>query len=82
MFSSFPTFGFLVEDWQSGMKVVDVSEELPTKDTTENGNSVHIFVPERASELPNVQQNFPGGMVSFFDGQFADPLFYSYLLEQ
>ena len=82
MYSSFPTFDYLVEDWQSRIQMVDVAEGSLASDTNGEGNSAHIFVPERASELSELQQSVPGGAVSFFDGHFANPLFFLYSVQQ
>jgi 4-amino-4-deoxy-L-arabinose transferase-like glycosyltransferase len=82
MFSSFPTFAYLIEEWQTGVNMVDIPEDAPLPRVTGDGNYLHIFVPERASELSEVQQNIPGGTVSFFDGHFAAPLFFSYSIQQ
>jgi hypothetical protein len=82
MFSSFPTFAYLIEEWQTKINMLDVAEDAPLPTAINEGNSAHIFVPERASELTDVQQQWPGGDVLFFDGYFAEPLFFSYTVQQ
>jgi hypothetical protein len=78
MYIGFPTFPFLVSDFQAGLNFHDVfdanSELMPPTKT----NMVHIYLPERADELETTRAAHPEGDLRTFHGFFASPLFYAY----
>jgi 4-amino-4-deoxy-L-arabinose transferase-like glycosyltransferase len=81
MYTSFPTFAYLVEEWQSAIQVQDIEEVNLLPNAAPDGNTVYLYVPERSAELTLAQEAFPGGQTRIFQGYHASPLFYAYELQ-
>jgi 4-amino-4-deoxy-L-arabinose transferase-like glycosyltransferase len=79
MYAGFPTFPFLLEELGQGLSFTDITEgEQPQPP---DGNTVYLFIPERAAEIPIVQSLYPNGRVLTFEGFHANPLFYAYEIQ-
>lgn len=77
MYVGFSTITYLATDFTAQANLFDVIDaaDLPRAPTA---NVVHIFLPERAAEMPAVAAAHPGGLELSFSGNFADPLFLAY----
>ena len=82
MYVGFPTFPFLVQDFQENINLFDVPPEVATLPQSPAPNRVFVFLPERFEETAVVQNLFPGGELKTFSGFHADPLFYAYELSE
>ncbi|MFZ0544564.1 MAG: glycosyltransferase family 39 protein, partial [Candidatus Promineifilaceae bacterium] len=80
MYTSFPTFPFLLADLNESLTFTDVVGGDPPQPP--QGDTVYLFIPERAAELPTVQALYPNGRVLTFDGYHGSPLFYAYEIDQ
>jgi SAM-dependent methyltransferase/4-amino-4-deoxy-L-arabinose transferase-like glycosyltransferase len=80
MFSNFPTFAYLVEDFGVNIKMIDVEESAPPPPAMPGTNTVYIFLPERSHEIAQVQELFQGGELRVLQGFNANPLSYIYEL--
>ena len=77
VYTSFPTFPFLLRDVRPEMDFVDVLDGEQVLNAAAS-NLVFIYLPERFTEHSDVVARFPGGDLQTFSGTFADPLFYAY----
>jgi len=77
VYTSFPTFPFLLQDVTPGIDFVDVAEGEQILNAAAS-NLIFIYLPERFTEHSQVVARFPGGDLQTFSGTFADPLFYAY----
>ena len=77
VYTSFPTFPFLLRDVRPGVDFVDVLDGEQVLNAAAS-NLVFIYLPERFTEHSDVVARFPGGDLQTFSGTFADPLFYAY----
>ncbi len=80
MYTGFPTFPFLLTDLGQGLTFTDIiggEEPQPPQ-----GNTVYLFIPERAAELPEIESLYPDGRLLTFEGNNANPLFYAYEIGQ
>ena len=77
VYTSFPTFPFLLQDVYPGVDFVDVAEGEVILNAAAH-DLVFIYLPERYAEHSQVVARFPGGNLQTFSGTFADPLFYAY----
>lgn len=77
MYAGFSTITYLATDFTTQANLFDVIDaaDVPRAPTA---NVVHIFLPERAAEMPAVEAAHPGGLELSFSGYFADPLFLVY----
>jgi SAM-dependent methyltransferase len=78
MYADFPTFPYLIREWQGDLRMVDVGEEGTLSPETTSSNNVYIFLPERSLEIESIQAANPGGHLLKFSGQHADPLFFAF----
>jgi ubiquinone/menaquinone biosynthesis C-methylase UbiE len=77
VYTSFPTFPFLLREVTPGIDFVDVAEGEQVLNAAA-ANLIFIYLPERFTEHSQVVARFPGGDLQTFSGTFADPLFYAY----
>ena len=82
MYSSFPTFPYLVQKWDTDIHMIDVPEGDALPDAAGYGNTAFILLPERIDELAIIQSAYPNGTTREASGWHADPLFYSYELQR
>ena len=68
MYTSFPTFAYLVEEWQSAVQVQDIEENGPLPAAAPGGNTVYLYLPERSAELNLAQEAYPDGQTRSFSG--------------
>ncbi len=80
VYTSFPTFPFLLRDVTPGIDFVDVAEGEVVLNAAAP-RIVFIYLPERFTEHSQVVSQFPGGDLQTFSGTFADPLFYAYAVD-
>jgi 4-amino-4-deoxy-L-arabinose transferase-like glycosyltransferase len=78
MYANFPTFGYLVEGWQSEISLSDVAEEDGPPLTVNDRNNVFLYLPERADEIEQINRLYRNGRLLTFPGSNADPLFYAF----
>jgi SAM-dependent methyltransferase/4-amino-4-deoxy-L-arabinose transferase-like glycosyltransferase len=78
MYTSFPTFAYLVEEWQSAVQVQDVEGTNLLPPAAPDSRTVYIYVPDRSAELTLAQETYPEGQMRVFEGHHASPLFYVY----
>lgn len=77
VYTSFPTFPFMLERVEPGVNFVDVLEGEQIVNAAAD-EVVFIYLPERFNEHSDVVGRFPGGDLQTFEGTFAAPLFYAY----
>jgi len=80
MYSDFPTFTYLLTDFQRGLNFFDVEQPLPGT-FTEAPNQVFIFIPARFGDMTAVRAAYPGGQLQTFDGYYSAPLFQVYTIQ-
>ena len=78
MYVTFPTIPFLATDYQADVNLFDVVEEGSELPPAQTDNQVFIFLPERLHELEALQMLYPNGRLQTFSGYDADPLFFSF----
>jgi hypothetical protein len=78
MYNSFPTFAYLIEDWQTGKIMIDVPSQESPHIAENNKSTLYLVLPERSDEIPNIEHLNPGGSLQSFEGYNASPLFYTY----
>ena len=81
LFADFPTFTYLLEDYQIGQNLFNVDEngDIPA------GNTSHLlffYLPERFSEIDHTKATYPNGRTIPVDGQYGQPLFQVYEVTQ
>ncbi len=81
MYISFPTITFLSDGFEADVNLFDVDTDGILQPAG-SSDIVHIFLPERASEVGAIQQAFPGGSTTQFHGYFTDPLFVAYQIDR
>jgi hypothetical protein len=81
MYSSFPTFAYLVEEFGDDIHIIDVEEPGSVPAAMPGTNVIYIFLPERQEELGQVQQLFQGGELKILSGYHANPLTYIYQIQ-
>lgn len=79
MYTDFPTFPYLLPQFQKGINFFDV-EPGAKAEVTAVPNHVFILLPERGGELPALQNEYPGGTVEAVGGHYRNPLFQVYRL--
>lgn len=79
MYVGFPTLQYLAEQFQPGLNLVDVPENMTMPpEAPPDANVVFIYLPERSAEVNQTAQRYPDGQFLTFDGRLQNPLFYSY----
>ncbi len=81
MFSSFPTFAYLIEGFGEELRMVDVEEPGSIPPAMPGTNVAYIFLPERFTELKQVQNQYQDGELKILSGYHANPLSYIYQVE-
>ncbi|MGB3714127.1 MAG: glycosyltransferase family 39 protein [Candidatus Promineifilaceae bacterium] len=81
MYSSFPTFAYLVEDFGTDIHIIDVEEPGSVPPAMPGTNVVYVFLPERLEELEQVQELFQNGELKVLSGYHANPLSYIYQIQ-
>jgi hypothetical protein len=81
MYSSFPTFAYLVNDLGTGMQMVDVEEPGSIPAIIPGTNVLYVFLPERIYDLEQVQEHFGDGELTILPGVHANPLTYIYQVQ-
>lgn len=78
MYISFPTIPFLAREFDAGTNLFDVEAPDSPLPPASTAHHVFIFLPERSGEISSVQAQFPNGNMEFFEGKYANPLFFAY----
>jgi hypothetical protein len=79
MYVTFPTILYLAPEFQAGVNLFDVTENLTAlPDPPSGANLVFVYLPERSAEVNETSERFPQGDFLTFDGILANPLFYAY----
>lgn len=78
MYSSFPTFAYLVEEFGSDIHIIDVEEPGSVPQAMPGTNVIYVFLPERQGELEQVQELYQDGELKILSGYHANPLTYIY----
>ncbi len=77
MYTNFPTFAYLIDGWQSEIKLVDVTEGADLPQTNLSHNNVLLFLPERSNEIEQLDQHYHNARHLTFSGSNANPLFFA-----
>ncbi len=81
MYSSFSTFAYLVEDFGTDIRIIDVEEPGSVPPAMPGTNVLYVFLPERLEELEQVQELFEDGELNILSGYHANPLSYIYQIQ-
>ena len=81
MYTSFPTFSYLVSDLGIGIQMVDVEEPGSIPATVPGTNVLYVFLPERIYDLEQVQEHYGDGELTILPGFHANPLTYIYQVQ-
>lgn len=82
MFSDFPTITYIAQSYQRGVNLFDVEPGETAVPPAPTDKLFFIALPERATELDTFRIQYPGGTVQSFAGQYGNPLFLLYEVEQ
>jgi hypothetical protein len=78
MYANFPTFAYLVQGWQSDIRLSDVAEDEGPPLTENDHNNVFLYLPERADEIEQINRLYRNGRLLTFPGSNDNPLFYAF----
>jgi hypothetical protein len=78
LYIDFPTLPYLLVDFQAGANLFNVESAGAPLIPAPTTNQLFIFLPQRESEMADVQQQFPGGNWQQVNGYYASPLFTIY----
>ncbi len=80
--SSFPTIGYLANEFFIGKNIVDLPSLNGTvPELNSQGATVFVVLPDRPQEIELLRESFSDGREEVVSGYFADPLFTIFTVE-